>query len=74
MYFEKVRKIISDQLEVDEEIITMESSFEDDFNADSLDLVDLAMTIEDEFKLEVPQSELEKIKTVGDVVRFLDSQ
>lgn len=72
MVFEKIQKIISEQFSVDENKVTMESSIINDFDADSLDIVDLAMSIEDEFDIEVPDEELENIKTVGDIVRFIE--
>ncbi|HOM02613.1 MULTISPECIES: acyl carrier protein [Acetivibrio] len=71
MVFEKVRKIIAEQLGVEEDEITMESSFIDDLGADSLDIVELIMALEEEFDLEIPDSEAEKISTVGDVVEYI---
>ena len=68
MVFEKLKGIISEQLEIAEEEITMESNIIDDFDADSLDLVDIVMSVEDEFDVEVPEDAVEKMKTVGDVV------
>jgi len=70
--FKKVQKIICDQFSVTEDDVTMESNIANDFQADSLDLIDLAMTIEDEFDMEVPDEELENIKTVGDIVKFIE--
>ena len=72
MVFEKLREIISEQLELSEELITMESDLMEDFDADSLDLVDLVMSVEDEFGVEVPEEAVENLKTVGDVVRFIE--
>lgn len=72
MVFEKLRKMICDQLELDEEKITLETNLRDDLDADSLDLVDLVMSIEDEFEMEVPDEEIEKMKTVADVVKFIE--
>ncbi|ABN52167.1 MAG TPA: acyl carrier protein [Hungateiclostridium thermocellum] len=69
--FEKVRKIIAEQLGIEEDEITMESSFIDDLGADSLDIVELIMALEEEFDLEIPDSEAEKITTVGDVVEYI---
>ena len=63
--FERVRKIIVDQLDVDPEDVTMEASFKDDLDADSLDLVELVMALEEEFDIEVPEEEIEGVKTVG---------
>ena len=72
MVFEKVQKIICEQFGVEASEVTMESSIAEDFGADSLDLVDLAMTIEDAFDIEVPDEELENVKTVGDIVKFIE--
>ena len=72
MVFEKVRKILCEQFELDEDRVTMDSSLIGDLGADSLDVIDLAMSIEDEFDIEVPDDEIEKIKTVGDIVRFVE--
>ncbi len=71
MVFEKVKKIIVEQLGVEEDEITMESSFIDDLGADSLDIVELIMALEEEFDLEIPDSEAEKITTVGDAVDYI---
>jgi len=71
MVFEKVKKIIVEQLGVEEDEITMESSFIDDLGADSLDIVELIMALEEEFDLEIPDSEAEKISTVGDAVDYI---
>ena len=72
MVFEKLKGIISEQLEIAEDEITMESNIIDDFDADSLDLVDIVMSVEDEFDVEVPEDAVEKMKTVGDVVKFIE--
>ncbi len=69
--FDKVKKIIVEQLGVDEDDVTMEASFIDDLGADSLDIVELIMALEEEFDLEIPDSEAEKISTVGDVVEYI---
>ena len=73
MAFDKVKKIIVDQLGVDENDVTMEASFIDDLGADSLDIVELIMALEEEFDLEIPDSEAEKITTVGDAVEYIKS-
>ncbi|WP_069650235.1 acyl carrier protein [Caloranaerobacter ferrireducens] len=73
MVFEKLKKIIAEQLEVEEDEIKMESSFQDDLDADSLDVVELIMAIEDEFELEIPDEEAEKIKTVKDAVEYIQN-
>jgi len=69
--FEKIREIIAEKLSIKEDDVTMESSFVDDLNADSLDLVELMMALEDELETEIPDEEAEKFKTVGDVVNYL---
>lgn len=71
MIFEKVRDIIVEQLGVDAEEVTMDSSFIDDLGADSLDIVELIMALEEEFDMEIPDEEAEKISTVGDVVEYI---
>lgn len=70
--FERVKDIIVDQLDVEEEKVTMEASFRDDLDADSLDVVELVMELEDEFDLEIADEEAEKIATVGDAVEFIE--
>lgn len=72
MIFEKVRDILTEQLDIEENLITPESSILDDLGADSLDIVDLVMTLEDEFDMEIPDEEIENIKTVGDIVRYIE--
>jgi len=72
MIFEKVREIICEQFDVDEENVTPETDIREDLDADSLDLVDLVMSFEDEFKIEVPDDAVESIKTVGDIVKFIE--
>lgn len=71
--FDKVKKIIVDQLGVDESEVTMEASFIDDLGADSLDIVELIMALEEEFDLEIPDKDAEKIVTVGDAVEYIKS-
>ena len=73
MVFEKIRAILAEQLDVAEDEITMESNNGEDLGADSLDVVDLVMTIEDEFEIEVPDDQIENIKTVGDVVNYIEN-
>jgi len=70
--FEKVKEIIVEQLDVDESQITMEASFRDDLEADSLDVVELVMELEDEFDLEIADEEAESINTVGDAVNYIE--
>lgn len=74
MVFEKVKGILVDQLDVEESNITMDSNIIEDLGADSLDIVDLVMTLEDEFDTEIPDEEIENIKTVGDIVRFVEER
>ena len=69
--FEKLKKIIVEQLGVDESDVTMEASFVDDLNADSLDLVELIMSLEEEFGTEISDEDAEKIKTVNDAVEYI---
>ena len=69
--FDKVKEIIIEQLGVTESSITMEASFIDDLGADSLDIVELVMAIEEEFDIEIPDSDAEKVVTVGDVVDYI---
>lgn len=69
--FEKVKVIIAEKLGIDEEEVTMEAAFIEDLNADSLDIVELIMALEDELDMEIPDEEAEKFVTVGDVVKFL---
>lgn len=71
--FETVKKIIVDRLDVDEASVTMEASFKDDLGADSLDIVELVMELEDEFDLEISDEDAEKITTVGEVVNYIES-
>lgn len=70
--FDKVKKIIVEQLGVDEDEVTMEASITDDLGADSLDQVELVMAFETEFNIDIPDDEAEKIKTVGDAVNRID--
>ena len=72
MIFEKLKKILSEQLEINESLITLDSNIVDDLGASSLDLVDLAMSVEDEFGIEVPDELIETVQTVGDVVNFIE--
>jgi len=71
--FDKVKDIIVDKLEVEESQVTMEASFKDDLEADSLDVVELVMELEDEFDMEIADEEAEKINTVGDAVNYINS-
>ena len=71
--FEKIRALLAEQLDIDPAKITMDSDIMGDFEADSLDIVDMVMTLEDEFGIEVPDDAIENLRTVGDVVKFVDS-
>jgi acyl carrier protein len=68
---ERLKRIISEQLGVDESQVTREASFEEDLNADSLDLVELIMSLEEEFDIEISEEDAEKIKTVGDATDYI---
>ena len=68
MEFEKIKKIIAEVLNVEEDTITMESTFSDDLGADSLDVFQIIMGLEEEFEIEIPNEEAENIVTVGDAV------
>ena len=74
MIFDKVKSIIVDQLDVDEDKVTMNANIQDDLGADSLDIVDLVMSFEEEFDLEIPDDQVENIKTVGDVVKYIEDK
>ena len=63
---------MADQFDAEEDSITAETTIQDDLGADSLDVVDLLMTIEDEFEVEVPDTEIENLKTVGDLVKYIE--
>ena len=69
---DRVKKIIVDQLGVEEETVTPEASFVDDLGADSLDTVELVMALEEEFGIEIPDEDAEKISTVGDAIKYID--
>lgn len=72
MIFETIRKILSQQLDINETDITMESLIVDDLGADSLDVVDLVMSLEDEFDQEIPDDAIEDMKSVGDIVHYIE--
>ena len=71
MVLEKVKAILAEQFDVDEDKITVDTDLQEDLGADSLDVVDLLMSIEDEFEVEVPDEEIENIKTVGALVSYI---
>ena len=70
---ERVKKMIVDRLGVEESKVTLEASFKDDLGADSLDVVELVMELEDEFDMEISDEDAEKITTVGEVVAYIES-
>lgn len=72
--FEKVKEVIEEKLNAEGVEITEETSFKDDLNADSLDLFELVMALEDEFDIEIPSEELEQLNTVGDVLDYLKNK
>lgn len=72
MVLEKVKAILAEQFDVEEDKITADTDLQEDLGADSLDVVDLLMSIEDEFEVEVPDEEIENIKTVGSLVSYIE--
>ena len=74
MVFDKVKELIAEQLDVKADDITESSNIQDDLGADSLDVVDLVMALEDEFDVEIPEDQVENIKTVGDIVKFIEDK
>ena len=70
--FEEMKELIAEGLNIDESRITEEASFKDDLGADSLDLFELVMSLEDKYDLEIPSEELEKLLTVGDVIKYIE--
>ena len=74
MVFDKVKQIISEQFNISEDEITLLTSFTDDLNADSLDVFQVIMAIEEEFEMEISNEEAEKVSTVGDVVDYIKEQ
>lgn len=71
---EKVKQIVVDQLAVSEDQVTEDARFIEDLNADSLDIVELIMALEEEFSAEIPDEEAEKLKTVGDAIAYIDGK
>lgn len=71
MVLEKVKKILSEQFSVEEDSINLNTNIAEDLGADSLDVVDILMSIEDEFEIEVPDEDIEKIRTVGELVNYI---
>lgn len=73
MVLEKVKAILAQQFDVEEDKVTADTDLQEDLGADSLDVVDLLMSIEDEFGVEVPDDEIENIKTVGSLVSYIEA-
>lgn len=73
MVFDKLKEIIMDQLDVEEDEVIMDANIQEDLDADSLDMVDLVMSVEEEFDLKIEDEDVEKIKTVGDIVSFIEA-
>lgn len=71
--FDKVVEIIKDQLGADDKVVTMETSLMKDLEADSLDAVEIIMALEDEFSIEIPDTEAEKFANIGDIVRYIEA-
>lgn len=74
MVFEKVSNILAEQFDIDESEITMDTDLVNGLNADSLDFVDLIMSLEDEFSVEFPEDQTDSFKTVGDVVNYIEKE
>lgn len=74
MVFEKVKKIIAEQLDVEIEVITLETSLMKDLEADSLDAVEIMMALEDEFSVEIPDEAAESFKNIGDIVKYVEAK
>ena len=74
MVLEKLRAILVGQLGVEEDKVTMEASIVDDLGADSLDVVDLIMSLEEEFDIEIPDEDVENMKTAGDIVKYIEAR
>ena len=73
MVLEKLKSIVADQLGVEEDKVVLDASITEDLGADSLDVVDLVMSIEEEFDIEIPDEAVEDIKTIGDIVKYIEN-
>ncbi len=73
MTFDKIKTILAEQLDVDEDSLTLDTDIAKDLNADSLDVVEILMSIEDTFDVEIPDEEIENIKTIGDLVEYIEN-
>ncbi|MGN0666193.1 MAG: acyl carrier protein [Huintestinicola sp.] len=74
MVFDKVKEIVVEQLDVDEEKVVAAANIQDDLGADSLDVVDLVMSLEEEFDVEIPDEAVANIKTIGDIVKYIEDK
>ena len=74
MNFEKIRSLISERFDVEEDKITCDTDIVEDLGVDSLDIAELLLTLEDEFDITIPEEDIAKLKTVGDLVDFMDKQ
>ena len=72
MIFDRIKEILAEQLDADTEEMTMDTDIARDLGADSLDVVELLMSIEDEFQVEIPDEEIENIKTIGELVKYIE--
>ena len=72
--FEKIQEIVAEQLNCDVENVTMETNFKDDLDADSLDLFELVMALEEEYNVEIPSEDLNELNTVEDVIKYLNAK
>lgn len=73
MVLEKIKVILAEQFDVEEDSLQNDTDLQDDLGADSLDVVDLLMSIEDEFEIEIPDEEIENIRTVGELVNYIEN-
>ena len=73
MVFEKIKEMLAEQLDADAESMTMETDIADDLGADSLDVVELLMAIEDEFEIQIPDEEIENLKTIGALTEYIQN-
>jgi len=74
MVFEKIKKLILNEIKIDEAKITMDAKFDEDLGADSLDAVEMVMGVEDEFDIKLSDEEMQSLKTVGDLVRIVETK
>lgn len=74
MVVEKIKKIVADQLSMEVEEVKLESTFSDDLGVDSLEIFEIVMSLEEEFDIEIPNEDIENIKTIGDIVNYVNSK